>query len=123
MEKPQQLIQLAEEGAKELDIVDYMAPNTTILHTGFYREQAEPGPIVTGADSHTCSSGGMGDLADGLGVSDVAFPMITGETFFQVPQTLKIELIGKPALGITGKDIIMHILGELKRNTIAAQRS
>jgi homoaconitate hydratase len=122
METPAALIKLAEKGSKELNIKDYMPPNTTILHTEFYRERAQPGMIVIGADSHTCSSGALGALAVGLGVSDVAFPMVTGETFFQVPQTLKIELIGQPSFGITGKDIIMHILGEFKRNTIAAQR-
>lgn len=121
-DKPASLIKLAEQGVKELNIENYMPPNTTIIHTEFYRERVQPGMLVIGADSHTCSSGALGALAVGLGISDVAFPMVTGETFFQVPQTLKIELIGEPSHGITGKDIIMHILGEFKRNTIAYQR-
>ncbi|ANB15122.1 homoaconitate hydratase LYS4 [Sugiyamaella lignohabitans] len=122
MEKPKQLIQLAELGAKELNLVEYQPPNTTIMHTEFYRERAEPGMLIIGADSHTCSSGGLGALAVGLGAADVVFPMVTGETFFQVPETLRIDIVGKPAFGVSGKDVILHILGVFKRNTIAAGR-
>ncbi|KAG2734029.1 hypothetical protein G9P44_003554 [Scheffersomyces stipitis] len=123
MAKPQFLIKMAEAGAKELDIKDYQPPNTTIMHTEFYRERAQPGMLIIGADSHTCSSGALGCLAVGLGTSDVVFPLITGETFFQIPETLKIEIVGKPNFGIGGKDTILHILKEFKRNTIASNRA
>ncbi|KAH8551601.1 3-isopropylmalate dehydratase [Umbelopsis sp. PMI_123] len=121
--KPKALIQAAEAGAKELDIKDYQPPNTTIMHTEFYRQRAQPGMLIIGADSHTCSSGALGALAVGLGAADVLFPLVTGETFFQVPEVVKIELVSKPNFGIGGKDIILHILGEFKRNTIAAGRA
>lgn len=121
--KPKALIDAAESGAKELDIKDYQPPNTTIMHTEFYRQRAQPGMLIIGADSHTCSSGALGALAVGLGAADVVFPLVTGETFFQVPEVVRIELVGKPNFGIGGKDIILHILGEFKRNTIAAGRA
>ncbi|KAI8059501.1 3-isopropylmalate dehydratase [Gongronella butleri] len=122
LEKPKRLIQAAEDGVRELGITNYQPPNTTIMHTEFYREKVLPGMLVIGADSHTCSSGALGALAVGLGAADVVFPMVTGETFFQVPETVCIEFVGKPGLGISGKDVILAILGEFKRNTIAAGR-
>lgn len=80
--KPKALIDAAEAGVKELDIKDYQPPNTTIMHTEFYRQRAQPGMLIIGADSHTCSSGALGALAVGLGAADVLFPLVTGETFF-----------------------------------------
>jgi len=58
----------------------------------------------------------------GLGAADVAMPLITGETWFQVPEAINIRFVGEPRLGIGGKDTILYILGELKRNTVAAER-
>lgn len=48
--------------------------------------------------------------------------VITGETWFKVPECISIQFFGQPQLGIGGKDIILHILGELKRNTVAAEK-
>jgi aconitase A len=48
--------------------------------------------------------------------------VITGETWFKVPECISIQFVGQPQLGIGGKDIILHILGELKRNTVAAEK-
>lgn len=76
--------------------------------------------IVVGADSHTCSSGAVGCLAIGLGAADVVMPLATGETWFKVPESILINIVGKLALGISGKDVILYILGKLKRNTVAA---
>lgn len=121
--KPKALIDAAVAGVKEMNIKDYQPPNTTIMHTEFYRQRAQPGMLIIGADSHTCSSGALGALAVGLGAADVLFPLVTGETFFQVPEIVKIEFTGKPNFGIGGKDIILHILGKFKRNTIAAGRA
>jgi homoaconitate hydratase len=121
--KPKALIKLAEEFAAETEITDFWRPNTTIMHTEFARQRAQPGQIVIGADSHTCSAGGMGALAIGLGAGDVVLPLVTGQTWLQVPETLLIEFVGEPAFGISGKDIILHVLGLLKRNTVANERA
>ncbi|KAH8698906.1 aconitase family protein [Talaromyces proteolyticus] len=117
-----QLIKAMHEAAQEFRLTDYKGPNYTIMHTEFVRERAEPGMITIGADSHTCSSGAVGCLAIGLGAADVAMGLITGETWFKVPECISIRFIGQPNLGIGGKDVILYILGELKRNTVAAER-
>lgn len=92
------------------------------MHTEFYRERAQPGMIVIGSDSHTCSSGAVGCLAIGLGAADVTMGLVTGEMWFKVPECVNIRLVGKPPPGIGGKDVILYILKQLKRNTVAADR-
>ncbi|OQR90682.1 3-isopropylmalate dehydratase large subunit [Achlya hypogyna] len=121
--KQQALIKLATDFATEHNVSDFWEPNTTIMHTEFARKRAQPGQIVIGADSHTCSAGGMGAFAAGLGAGDVVMPLVTGQTWFKVPEVVFIEFTGAPALGIGGKDIILHILGHLKRNTVAFERA
>lgn len=92
------------------------------MHTEFVREREQPGMLVIGSDSHSCSSGAVGTLGIGLGAADVAMCLLTGISWFKVPESIQIQLIGEPAFGIGGKDVILHILGELKRNTVAADR-
>jgi homoaconitase/3-isopropylmalate dehydratase large subunit len=92
------------------------------MHTEFCRERAQPGMLVIGSDSHTCSAGSVGALAIGLGVADVIMPLILGETWFRIPETINIRLINAPSPGIGGKDTILYIMKELKRNTVAADR-
>ncbi|KAI0240187.1 hypothetical protein L0F63_000455 [Massospora cicadina] len=121
--KPQELIQASETFAKEAGLVDFYGPNQTILHTEFYRQRAQPGMVICGADSHTCSAGGLGAFAVGLGAADVVMPLVTGETWFKVPETVEIRFVNSPPFGIGGKDVILHVLGELKRNTVAFERA
>ncbi|KAJ5693484.1 hypothetical protein N7455_003612 [Penicillium solitum] len=103
-------------------MTEYQGMNYTILHTEFYRERAQPGMLVVGSDSHTCSAGAIGCLAIGLGAADVTLPLVTGETWFNVPEAINIRLVGAPKPGIGGKDVILYILQVLKRNTIASDR-
>ncbi|ETV68350.1 hypothetical protein H257_15671 [Aphanomyces astaci] len=121
--KQKALIQVATDFAEEHGLTDFWGPNTTIMHTEFARQRAQPGQIVIGADSHTCSAGGMGAFATGLGAGDVVMPLVTGQTWFKVPPVVYIELVGTPPLGMGGKDVILHILGALKRNTVAFERA
>lgn len=92
------------------------------MHTEFYRERAQPGMLIIGSDSHTCSSGALGCLSIGLGVADVIMPLVTGETWFKVPECVNICLVNSPSPGIGGKDTILYIVKELKRNTVASDR-
>jgi homoaconitase/3-isopropylmalate dehydratase large subunit len=78
--------------------------------------------LVIGSDSHTCSAGSVSALAIGLGVADVTLPLVTGQTWFKVPETVEIRFINEPKPGHGGKDIILYVLKELKRNTVAADR-
>jgi homoaconitase/3-isopropylmalate dehydratase large subunit/3-isopropylmalate dehydratase small subunit len=121
--KPRELISASRRFAKEANLVDFYEPNYTILHTEFCRERAQPGMIVIGADSHSCSAGNVGAFAVGLGAADVVMPLVTGETWFKVPETVEIRFVGRPPFGIGGKDIILYVLGELKRNTVAFERA
>ncbi|CAG8532888.1 4523_t:CDS:2 [Ambispora leptoticha] len=123
MPKPAELIQASEKFAKEAKLVDFYKPNVTILHTEFYRERAQPGQMIIGADSHSCSAGAVSAFAVGLGAADVVMPLVTGETWFKVPETVEIRFVGKPPFGIGGKDAILYVLGELKRNTVAFERA
>ncbi|KAI8664393.1 hypothetical protein NCS55_00947900 [Fusarium keratoplasticum] len=117
------LMAKAERFRQEAKIIDYLPANTSIMHTDFTRERAQPGRIVVGSDSHTCSAGSMGSFAIGFGAADVVMPMVTGETWFRVPEVCRINFVGKLPFGIGGKDVILHILGLFKRNTIAFQRA
>ncbi|KAJ5131574.1 uncharacterized protein N7515_007613 [Penicillium bovifimosum] len=116
------LIDRAEKTKSEFKMTEYQGLNYTIMHTEFVRERAEPGMLVIGADSHTCSGGAVGCLAIGLGGVDVLMGLILGETWFKVPESILVEFHGRPAPGITGKEVILHILKELKRNTVATDR-
>ncbi|KAF0442180.1 3-isopropylmalate dehydrogenase [Gigaspora margarita] len=121
--KPAGLIKASETFAKEAKIIDFYRPNHTILHTEFYRTRAQPGQMIIGADSHSCSAGAVSAFAVGLGAADVVMPLVTGETWFKVPETVEIRFVGKPPFGIGGKDAILYVLGELKRNTVAFERA
>ncbi|KAL3421013.1 aconitase [Phlyctema vagabunda] len=96
--------------------------NYTIMHTEFVRERAQPGMLVIGSDSHTCSAGAVSSLAIGLGAADVAMSLVTGENWIKVPEVVRINFTGEPAWYIGGKDVVLYILRELKRNTAAADR-
>lgn len=76
--KQKALIEVTSKFAKEHQLTDFWEPNTTIMHTEFARKRAQPGQIVIGADSHTCSAGGMASFATGLGAGDVVMPLVTG---------------------------------------------
>ncbi|PWY79618.1 aconitase family protein [Aspergillus heteromorphus CBS 117.55] len=120
--KVKDLIEKSERAKKVYRLTDYKGENFTILHTEFVRERAQPGMLVIGSDSHSCSAGAVGCLGIGLGAADVAMSLLTGVSWFKVPESIKVWLTGEPGFGIGGKDVILHILGELKRNTVAAER-
>ena len=69
------------------------------------------GDLVIGADSHTCTYGALGAFSTGVGSTDMAAGMATGEGWFKVPSAIKFNLIGKPSKYVSGKDIILHIIG------------
>jgi 3-isopropylmalate/(R)-2-methylmalate dehydratase large subunit len=69
-----------------------------------------PGDVIIGADSHTCTHGALGAFSTGMGSTDLAFGMITGGNWFKVPETIKVELTGKPGPHIYGKDIILELI-------------
>ena len=71
------------------------------------------GECIIGADSHTCTYGALGAFSTGVGTTDIATGMATGELWFKVPSALKFVLKGQPGPYVSGKDIIIHIIGKI----------
>lgn len=69
------------------------------------------GDAVIGADSHTCTYGALGAFSTGVGSTDMAAGMVTGKAWFKIPSAIKFELTGKPSRWVSGKDVILHIIG------------
>lgn len=72
-----------------------------------------PGDLIIGADSHTCTYGALGAFATGVGSTDVASAMATGECWFKVPESIKFIYYGKLNKWVGGKDLILHTIGDI----------
>jgi 3-isopropylmalate/(R)-2-methylmalate dehydratase large subunit len=72
-----------------------------------------PGDVVIGADSHTCTYGALGAFSTGVGSTDVASAMATGECWFKVPESMKFIYYGKLNRWVSGKDLILHTIGDI----------
>jgi 3-isopropylmalate/(R)-2-methylmalate dehydratase large subunit len=72
-----------------------------------------PGDLVIGADSHTCTYGALGAFATGVGSTDLAAAMLTGELWFKVPSSIKFVVYGKIPKWVSGKDLILNIIGRI----------
>ncbi|SHJ48633.1 3-isopropylmalate dehydratase, large subunit [Geosporobacter subterraneus DSM 17957] len=72
-----------------------------------------PGDLVIGADSHTCTYGALGAFSTGIGSTDMAAGMATGKAWFKVPEAIKFELTGTLGEWVSGKDVILHIIGKI----------
>lgn len=72
-----------------------------------------PGDVIIGADSHTCTYGALGALATGVGSTDIAAAMITGEVWFKVPESMKFTYTGQCDRWVTGKDLILYTIGDI----------
>ncbi|HID56734.1 TPA: 3-isopropylmalate dehydratase large subunit [Candidatus Poribacteria bacterium] len=72
-----------------------------------------PGDAVIGADSHTCTYGALGAFATGVGSTDLAAAMITGEAWFKVPETIRFIYYGEMGRWVTGKDLILYTIGDI----------
>ena len=70
-----------------------------------------PGEAIIGADSHTCTYGALGAFSTGVGSTDMAAGMATGETWFKVPEAIRVHLTGKLQPWVSGKDVILHLIG------------
>lgn len=70
-----------------------------------------PGDVVIGADSHTCTYGALGAFSTGVGSTDLTYGMVTGKNWFKVPESIKFHCTGKWQKWVTGKDLILNIIG------------
>lgn len=71
------------------------------------------GDVIIGADSHTCTYGALGAFSTGVGSTDMAAGMATGKAWFKVPSAIKVNITGKPSKWVSGKDVILHLIGEI----------
>ncbi len=82
-----------------------------VCHQRLVEDYVNPGDILVGADSHTCTSGALGAFATGMGSTDVGIAIALGKTWLKVPETFKIEVNGDFQQGVYAKDLILHLIG------------
>lgn len=99
--------------AEKYDIVNYFDVGNVGIEHALLPEKGlvVPGDAVIGADSHTCTYGALGAFSTGVGSTDMAAGMATGEAWFKVPSAIKFNLTGKLGKWVSGKDVILHIIG------------
>jgi len=102
-----------KEFARKMGIVNYFEIGQMGVEHALLPEKGlvVPGDAVIGADSHTCTYGALGAFSTGVGSTDMAAAMATGKAWFKVPEAMRFILKGKPGKWVSGKDVILHIIG------------
>ncbi len=101
------------EFAMDKQIVNYFEVGEMGIEHALLPEKGlvVPGDVIIGADSHTCTYGALGAFSTGIGSTDMAAGMATGKAWFKIPEAIKFILTNKPTEYVSGKDIILHIIG------------
>ena len=104
---------LCRDFADEKGVVNYFDVGDMGIEHALLPEKGlvAPGELIIGADSHTCTYGALGAFSTGVGSTDMAAGMATGEAWFKVPTAIKFNLTGKMNEWVCGKDVILHIIG------------
>lgn len=104
---------VVREFARNQELTNYFEVGRVGIEHALLPEQGlvVAGDVVIGADSHTCTYGALGAFSTGMGSTDIAAGMARGYSWFKVPSAIKFELEGKPQEWVSGKDIILHIIG------------
>ncbi len=103
----------AREFAKRFDITHFYDVGQMGVEHALLPEKglAAPGEVIIGADSHTCTYGALGAFSTGVGSTDMAAGMATGLAWFKVPAAIRVELTGSLPPFVSGKDVILHLIG------------
>ena len=103
------------EFAREQKVRHYYEVGRVGIEHALLPEQGivAPGEVIIGADSHTCTYGAVGAFSTGVGSTDMAVGMATGECWFRVPEAIRVVLTGKPKEFVSGKDVILHLIGKI----------
>ena len=111
--KSAEQVKFIREFAKEMGIVNFFEIGQMGVEHALLPEKGlvVSGDVVIGADSHTCTYGALGAFSTGIGSTDMAAGMATGEAWFKVPEAIKFVLKGKLTRWVSGKDVILHIIG------------
>ncbi|MBE5828838.1 MAG: 3-isopropylmalate dehydratase large subunit [Butyrivibrio sp.] len=101
------------EFAKRNEITNYFEVGEMGIEHALLPERGltVPGDLIIGADSHTCTYGALGAFSTGIGSTDMAAGMATGKAWFKVPSAIRFNIVGKPSKWVSGKDVILHIIG------------
>lgn len=113
--KSAEQVKILREFAKEQKLKYYFEVGEMGVEHALLPEQGIvlPGEVIIGADSHTCTYGAMGAFSTGVGSTDLAATMITGECWFKVPEAMKFVFRGKLPKWVGGKDLILHTIGDI----------
>ena len=111
--KSAEQVKMMREFARKHGIVNFFEVGQMGVEHALLPEQGlvVAGDVVIGADSHTCTYGALGAFSTGVGSTDMAAAMATGQVWLKVPEAIRFQLIGKPSEWVSGKDIILHIIG------------
>ncbi len=111
--KTAQLCVIARDFAKKHQITHFYDTGKAGIEHALVPEKGlcAPGDVIIGADSHTCTYGAVGAFSTGIGSTDMAAGMATGVAWFKIPPAIKVELKGKLRPFVSGKDIILHLIG------------
>ena len=111
--KSAELYKCVKDFAKANDITNYFETGRVGIEHALLPEKGlvVAGDVVIGADSHTCTYGALGAFSTGVGSTDMAAGMATGQAWFKVPSAIKFNLTGKLNPWVSGKDVILHIIG------------
>ena len=113
--KSAEQVKMVREFAKKMNISNYFEVGEMGIEHALLPEQGLvlPGDLIIGADSHTCTYGALGAFSTGVGSTDFACAMATGKAWFKVPESIKFILKGKLKKWVSGKDIILKIIGDI----------
>src|SRR5574344_1507614 len=113
--KSAEQVKLIREFAKEQNLKNFFEVGRMGIEHTLLPEKGivTAGDLIIGADSHTCTYGALGAFSTGVGSTDLACAMASGETWFKVPPTIKVEFVGKLNKWVCAKDLVLYLIGKI----------